>query len=419
MSPAEIQGLLTERIGVRWSDDRLRDLDHFLARGLDTSDESALAEFMNGETYFFRYPLYLAVLQATLDRHQKDRPFRVLSAACSSGEETYSIAFALLDRAEEAGLKVEIVGSDVRPRAIAAAARGVYGQWSFRNLPAAERARYFEPVDATVTTVATPTTWRVKERYRKALRFIVRNLLDPVDDAPYDAALVCNATLYMEPHASQRVYERMAGCLRPDGLLLLAPTDPLPGASWAQADEYGGWSVFRRAEPLAKAPGPMATPSSGATPGYSRKGARDGDLFSGDVPSAPWLGTTVRGAPARAVTPAPPQSALRPRPAPSIPAGLSAVGSSADALWSAWANGSLASAQDELRQRIFLEPGSALWRFLHGVVLWEQGWLQRAASEIDRAALRAKDLADNESVAGLCTAEELRRMIQFWRSRHA
>ena len=377
MSTSEIRSLLTQRLGVRWNEDRLRELDQFLARGVDPADANALADFMNGETYFFRYPLYLAVLQARLDRHPADRPFRIWCAACSSGEEVYSVAFTLLDRAEETGRQVEIVGSDVRARAIASARSAVYGQWSFRNVPRADRSRHFEPLDG--------ATWRVKEPYRSAPRFIVRNLLDAGDAVAYDAILLCNATLYMEPQAAQRVYERVAACLRPDGLLLLAPTDPPPGPAWQQADEYGGWSIFRQGGPK---PAPAPAVYGAATP-----------------PTAP---RTLR-------TPVPAPASAAP---PPVRETLSAVGAPADALWTAWAEGALTSAEDELRRRIFLEPESPLWRFLNGVVLWEQGWLRRAGKEIERAARLAAGQADGVSIAGLCSAAELRGMIEFWRARH-
>jgi len=405
MSEPEVQTRLTRRIGVRWSEDRVRDLDRFLQTGVDPTDENALAEFMNGETYFFRYPLYLAVLQAALDRHPPDRPFRVFSAACSSGEEAYSVAFSLLDRAMETGRTVEILGSDVRCRAIAAARAGIYSQWSFRNLPPTERGRYFDCVEG--------ERFRVREPYRSAVSFVVRNLLDPVDEKAYDAILLCNATLYMEADAARRVYESMAACLRPEGLLLIAPTDPPPGLGWAQATEYGGWSVFRRAE---VASSPVRSAASVQIPDcvdptVLEPSMRPSAPFGPSVP-APRLAS---GSPRTPLRPPPPKPA-HPKAAPPR---LTAIGSSADALWTAWANGSLASAQDELRQRIFLEPESPLWRFLNGVVMWEQGWLARASREIERAGQLSSRLADSTSIAGLCTAVELRGMIEFWRSRHA
>jgi hypothetical protein len=196
----------------------------------------------------------------------------------------------------------------------------------------------------------------------------------------------------MEPQAAQRVYERVAACLRPDGLLLLAPTDPPPGPAWQQADEYGGWSIFRPGGPR---PGPRPAPT-GSAPTVSGAAV---------PPMAP---RTLR-------TPVPAPAPVVPRP---VPETLSAVGAPADALWTAWAEGALTSAEDELRRRIFLEPESPLWRFLNGVVLWEQGWLRRAGKEIERAARLAADQADGVSIAGLCSAAELRGMIEFWRARH-
>jgi SAM-dependent methyltransferase len=373
---------------------------------------------MNGETYFFRYPLYLAVLQAMLERHPADRPFRVWSAACSTGEEAYSATFALLDRAANAGKRLEVIGSDLRPRAIAGARSAVYGQWSFRNVTEGDRAAFFEAADG--------GAWRIREPYRSTAQFRVRNLLDPIDEAPFDAVLLCNATLYMEAAAAQKAYETVRHCLRPDGLLMLSPTDPPPGPVWTHADEYGGWSIFRHGRPAVPAPQlpvtgwivaadeeagqrpmPGSSPRPAALPPRRRvaphRTATGTGAISGGPSGTPRLRPT--SPPVAAAGAAPPEQ-------------ISAVGDSAEKLWNAWASGSLVAAQDELRARIFLEPKSPLWRFLNGVVLFEQGWLSRSAREIERAALLAVGLPAEESVAGLCTVADLRRMIDFWRSRH-
>ncbi len=70
------------------------------------------------------------------------------------------------------------------------------------------------------------------------------------------------------------------------------------------------------------------------------------------------------------------------------------------------------------RQKIFFAPEHPLWRFLHGAVLWEQGWLQKARREMEAAGRLVEGLPPEESVAGLCTAAELARMVAFWLTQH-
>ena len=147
----------------------------------------------------------------------------MLAPACSTGEEVYSLAFVLGPKARRLGRRLEIVGTDVRSRAVRQAREGVYGIWSLRNTPPAERPKYFE--------VPREGRFRVKDEFRPVVRFAVRNLLDAIDDGPYDAVVLCNATLYMHESAARSAYANVAACLQPEGLLLIAPTDPPPGAT--------------------------------------------------------------------------------------------------------------------------------------------------------------------------------------------
>jgi hypothetical protein len=87
-------------------------------------------------------------------------------------------------------------------------------------------------------------------------------------------------------------------------------------------------------------------------------------------------------------------------------------------IWSAWASGRLSSVEERLRQRVFFEPDQPLWRFLQGVVLWEQGWLKRARREIEHAERLLGGAAPDTLVSGLCTAAELRRLIDEWSAQH-
>ncbi len=101
------------------------------------------------ETWFFRYPESFATLGrlareriTTLDGA---RPLRILSLPCSTGEEPYSIAMALID----AGIGVrqfKVDAIDISPVSIARAKHGVYGKNSFRGSDLSFRERFFTPV---------------------------------------------------------------------------------------------------------------------------------------------------------------------------------------------------------------------------------------------------------------------------------
>ncbi|MDR3437361.1 CheR family methyltransferase [Telmatospirillum sp.] len=101
------------------------------------------------ETYFYREPEQLAllvdkVIPGMLAEQGTGLPIRILSAGCSTGEEPYSIAMALLERFGEAAPRMfEILGGDINLHALAKARAGRYNRFSFRGLPPDLRARYF------------------------------------------------------------------------------------------------------------------------------------------------------------------------------------------------------------------------------------------------------------------------------------
>lgn len=397
-----------ERLGIHVNEDRLRELERFAAqhaKGERPSHEPGIEDFLNGETYFFRYPFFLNLLKARV-AVGAEPSFRVLCPACSTGEEVYSLCFALFDAARASGHALEIVGTDVRPKAIRVAREGVYGVWSLRNMPPGERPLYFE--------VPHPGRFRVKDAFRSAVRFGVANLLDPIENGPFDAIQLCNATLYMHERAAREVYANVRACLKPDGLLLIAPTDPPPGAAgWRHCPEYSGWSIYR----LAPDAGAAAESDLATTLDRAQQAA----AAALAVPLAPRraLRRPARGAEARhARPPAPPARKPAPPPAAAGHPPMWSLQPEDTEIWSAWANGRLASVEERLRQKVFFEPDQPLWRFLQGVVLWEQGWLKRARREIDQAERLLGGAAPETLVSGLCTAAELRRLIDEWSAQH-
>lgn len=377
-----LQRTLERRFGLRWSDERARDLQRFVARGRSGPDPSqdALDALLIGETFFFRYPFYLQLLLRLLGEGPPGTPFRVLSAACSSGEEAYSIAFTLAEPAAGRGRPLEVHATDVRRSAVEAARKAVYGSWSLRNATPLDRHRFFEPVAEGV---------RVREPWRSLPRFRVHNLLDPQPEGPFDAVVLPNATLYMHEEAVRAVHHNVAACLAPGGVLLLAPTDPVPGEGWCLHDEYVGWSVFSRGPARPRSvPRPVEVERGGPTP-----------------PARP------RPGPAPAPVPGP-----EPAPEPTPPA--SGPDGGDHELWAAWAAGRLQAAGERIRQKVFYQPEEPLWRFLHGAVLWEGGWLRRAQREMETAARLLSPLPPEAMVQGLCTARELRQMVAFWSESH-
>jgi chemotaxis protein methyltransferase WspC len=174
------------------------------------------------ETWFFRDPAILTAfvrhaIAEWLPAHPAG-PMRLLSIACSSGEEPYSLAMALLD----AGMLPErfrIDAVDVSARALARAKAGVYGRNSFRGKDLAFRDRYFQPVKEGLSLLPA---------IRSCVHFHRGNLLSDdfePGDASYNFIFCRNLLIYFDRSTQQRALERIERLLAPSGLLFVGPVE--------------------------------------------------------------------------------------------------------------------------------------------------------------------------------------------------
>lgn len=177
------------------------------------------------ETYFWRQPeQFMAVGRVVLPTHiatHPGRPFRIWSAACCTGEEPLSVAIALAERGMLDQCPVEIVGTDASPAMIERARLGVYGERSFRQMPAALKERYFEAVDG---------RWRPIERIRSAVQWGVINLVRPCDFqsvARADVIFCRNVFIYFADDVIRRVAGAFADAMPRDGYLFLGAAESL------------------------------------------------------------------------------------------------------------------------------------------------------------------------------------------------
>jgi chemotaxis protein methyltransferase WspC len=235
------------------------------------------------ETWFLRDRVpftHLATLaRARAARRQK---FRVLSVPCSTGEEAYSVAIALLD----AGLTpadFEIDAADVSERAIETARRGVYSGASFRGDDLRFRDHHFVRVPGGAYEVLPPL--------RESVRFRAGNLLE-LETEPgkrYHAILCRNLIIYLTAGARAAALERLEGLLDEGGALVLGHAENLRGAEGRfRAAEVAGSFTYLKT---------TVRPRPGTAP----------------PPMKPRL-TPARGM--KPVAPAPPRNALTPTEAP-------------------------------------------------------------------------------------------------------
>ncbi len=191
------------------------------------------------ETYFFRE---LAPLQYLADTflpgvvRARGRA-RVWSAACSSGEEPFTLAMLLADR----GLldSVDLLATDISEETITRARAGRHSPRSVRDgHPPEVTARHLE---------VSPQGVRVAPKIRAAVRFATQNLVDgaaPADLGAFDVILCRNVLIYFRDDQISRVIDRLAAHLAPGGLLTVGVSESLLRFGTKLVCEQRGDSFF-------------------------------------------------------------------------------------------------------------------------------------------------------------------------------
>jgi chemotaxis protein methyltransferase CheR len=182
------------------------------------------------ETHFFRdiQPFRILakqVLSELQERNKQNKRMRFWSAACSTGQEPYSIAMTLKNEMPDlATWDVKIIGSDLNETVLASASAGAFRQLDVnRGLAARDLIRHFDRTGA---------TWRVKQDIRNLCSFQKMNLVTPWPIMPlYDVIFLRNVLIYFEASTKADVLERIAKALRPSGFLFLGAAETTFGLS--------------------------------------------------------------------------------------------------------------------------------------------------------------------------------------------
>ncbi|BBH44630.1 CheR family methyltransferase [Pseudomonas sp. KU43P] len=226
-------GLDVESVGVPMVERALRqrcvalnaaDLDDYWLRlQQSTAEQQALIEaVIVPETWFFRYPESFTALGGLAHKRLAElageRPLRLLSLPCSTGEEPYSLAMALLDSGmNPAAFQIDAI--DISPNSVAKAVSAVYGRNSFRGSELAFRERYFHEAG---------DNHALDERVRQLVNFEVGNVLDPIlvsRNGQYDFVFCRNLLIYFDVPTQQRVFEVLKRLVHELGVLFIGPAE--------------------------------------------------------------------------------------------------------------------------------------------------------------------------------------------------
>ncbi|MEA3212199.1 MAG: chemotaxis protein methyltransferase WspC [Chthoniobacter sp.] len=276
MSQSHIANLLKQAIGVDAATIGLSVIDHAVRSRMAACKVSDLGVYWERlrhsppelaqlteavvvpETWFFRdAESYAALAQIVLNEwapaHLTGR-LRILSAPCSTGEEPYTIAMALLD----AGLpphRFQIDAIDISARALGEARRAIYGRNSFRGHELSYRDRFFR---------ASPQGYELIESVRERVEFQPGNLV--ADDllpgiGSYDIVFCRNVLIYFDGATQERVIRTLDRLLAPEGVLFVGPAEAfITRTSGFSSAKFPSAFACRKSK-AAPAPPPWAPPA--------------------------------------------------------------------------------------------------------------------------------------------------------------
>lgn len=196
-------------------------------RCLDSDPEErrrAVDLLTTNETYFFREPKHFEFLREQVLAHlPEDRPVRVWSAACSSGEEAYSLAMLLDDVLGTRGW--EVMGSDISSRVLQRARRGLYPMARIDLMPSGYLKRYCMKGTGQYTG-----QFLVSGVLRERVGFSQVNLNAALPQlGAFDVIFLRNVMIYFSVQTKSRVVRRVLNLLRPGGYFFVGHAESLVG----------------------------------------------------------------------------------------------------------------------------------------------------------------------------------------------
>ncbi|QDV42743.1 Chemotaxis protein methyltransferase Cher2 [Stieleria neptunia] len=225
-------GMLEQRLAPIAGTAGLKDVSS-LVRQLRRGDDSALSSQVVeavavNETSFFRdasafETLAKRVLPQFVAENRNRKQLRIWCAACSSGQEPYSIAMLLEDHFSHLhDWDIRITASDLCEKMIQRARLGTFSSLEVsRGLPAAQLLRHFDRRGA---------AWQAKPALRERIEFHRINLARPWPYlGPFDIVLARNVLLYFDQPTKQDILKRLRGAMRPDGYLFIGAAETLIG----------------------------------------------------------------------------------------------------------------------------------------------------------------------------------------------
>lgn len=210
----------------------LQGLDDLADKVRPKTDEKLLVDITEAmttnESSFFRdqrpFELFRTVVLPSLTASRTgQKSLRIWSAACSSGQEIYSLAMTLAEeKAKYPGWTFNLLGTDLSTEILDRAREGLYTQFEVqRGLPINHLVKYFDQEGE---------RWRVKEELRRMVSFKPYNLLENLRPlGQFDIIFCRNVLIYFDPATKTKVLDGLAGLMPADGVLFLGGAETVLG----------------------------------------------------------------------------------------------------------------------------------------------------------------------------------------------
>jgi len=262
-----LREFIYEQTGITFQDNQKYLLESRLAARLKEHNLSTYAEHLNylrfdtyrdrelvslyglittNETYFYRDQPQLdaflkAIIPAVMESNKASRQLRIWSAACSSGDEPYTLALMLSDYAPLVNWNIEILGTDISEPILKLAQAGIYTSHALRHVPPHLKSRHFN---------AQGEHFAISQTIKSRVKFMNLNLYDRARlklVRGIDVIFCRNCLIYFDDKAKNQIVTDLAGALKPHAYLVIGFSESLSKMSTMfQAQHIGRSVVYQK-----------------------------------------------------------------------------------------------------------------------------------------------------------------------------
>jgi chemotaxis protein methyltransferase CheR len=228
------QALISARLGKRMRFLSIKNFDdyyEFIQKDQSRQELNNLLDAVSTNvTYFYREPDHFNLLASLVRQWVKERQtrIRIWSAACSTGEEPYTMALILLEAVRNMS-DIKILATDISNSVLAAARKGEYEGKKLEKISGKMIEKYFTPTGNNGNNGK--KLYRVNGSIRKMIHFSRLNLSSPPYPmkGPMDIIFCRNVMIYFDKRVKKRLLEDMYRLLKPGGYLMVGHAESLSG----------------------------------------------------------------------------------------------------------------------------------------------------------------------------------------------